>query len=89
MPPKSLPDSTLNAISIRCAGQYSFACYYSKTSIAFVVADKKNLEVLVRKVSGIQNMAEPILAQQPVRSAENRREFKLRVLHDPWRGEPG
>lgn len=85
MLPEYFPDHTLDVVTIRCVRQRPLARYDAEPGVVIVVTGKKNLEVLVCQIFGMQNTIKPVFAQQPVRSGKSSRQLRQRVLHGPWR----
>ena len=85
MLPKYIPDDSFDIISVCCTGNDFFGRNNSKPSIFSVIAYKKNFELPVGYVFGMNNMAKSIFTQQSVRGGKIGRYARPRVLHDPWR----
>lgn len=84
MLPERLANNPLDAVTIRCMWQRTFARDYTEPGIANGVAGKKYLEVLVCHICSLQDTIKSIFAQQPVRSGKYSRWTRRRVLHGPW-----
>jgi len=84
---KSFPNNPFKTIPVHCARQNFLAGDYSKPGVAIAVANKKNLDVFIRDIFGVNYTVKVIFAQQSVYSGKlGRCDYtRRRVLHGLWR----